>query len=161
VLLPIEQVLPASLHRAFLRIAHRVRHWWRRVRKTHLHGCVIVVEDFNQSVLLLRHSYGPKNWSLPGGGVKDGEDPHIAALRELGEELRLSPERLTPSGTLHDEISGSPHTAHIFHVMTQQQPKPDRREVLEARFYPLHSLPAALSPRARHALEIWQSHRSG
>ncbi|MEP5938095.1 MAG: NUDIX domain-containing protein [Erythrobacter sp.] len=162
-LLPIERLIPAALHRALLPVAHRVRHWWRLVRRDHLQGCVVVVEDFNQSVLLLRHSYGPKLWSLPGGGVKPGEDPQMAALRELGEELGedlvLAADRLSLLGVLQDEISGSPHTAHVFYLRTDAHPKPDLREVLEAQFYPLHSLPAALSPRASKALDLRRAQR--
>jgi len=36
------------------------------------------------------------NWQLPQGGIDDGEDPRIAVLRELGEEI----------GTTNAEIIG-------------------------------------------------------
>ena len=32
---------------------------------------------------------GAKHWSLPGGGMKKGEDPVTAATRELEEETKL------------------------------------------------------------------------
>jgi predicted NUDIX family NTP pyrophosphohydrolase len=31
-------------------------------------------------------------WSIPKGGIEDGEDPRDTALRELGEELGAAPE---------------------------------------------------------------------
>ena len=39
--------------------------------------------------LLLVRERGAKHWSLPGGGMKKGEDPVAAATRELHEETKL------------------------------------------------------------------------
>lgn len=47
--------------------------------------CALIV-DRDGKVLLARHSYMP-GWSIPGGGVKRGEPPEKALLREMGEEL--------------------------------------------------------------------------
>ncbi|MYC29944.1 MAG: NUDIX domain-containing protein [Chloroflexi bacterium] len=43
----------------------------------------------NEGRLLLVRERGAKRWSLPGGGMKKGEDPVAAAIRELDEETRL------------------------------------------------------------------------
>lgn len=110
-------------------------------------------------VLLLRHSYGPRVWALPGGGVKAGEDPGFAAMRELEEELGYRGVKLHEIGVLQDRISGSPHSAHIYHCKTDERAQPDQREVLEARFFPAHSLPHPISPRASEALDIWRKSR--
>jgi ADP-ribose pyrophosphatase YjhB (NUDIX family) len=48
--------------------------------------CAFVERDGN--ILLVRHSYA-RGWSLPGGGVKRGEPPVQAVLRELKEEVGL------------------------------------------------------------------------
>ena len=42
-----------------------------------------------QGRLLLVRERGAKHWSLPGGGMKKGEDPVTAAIRELDEETKL------------------------------------------------------------------------
>ena len=42
------------------------------------------------AILLVRHSYGPQHWALPGGGLASGEDAEACARRELREELGLA-----------------------------------------------------------------------
>jgi 8-oxo-dGTP pyrophosphatase MutT (NUDIX family) len=49
--------------------------------------CALVERD--GKVLLVRHSYAT-GWFLPGGGLKRGEPPALAILRELREEIGLS-----------------------------------------------------------------------
>ena len=44
----------------------------------------------NDGKLLLVRERGAKRWSLPGGGMKKGEEPAVAACRELDEETRLT-----------------------------------------------------------------------
>jgi 8-oxo-dGTP pyrophosphatase MutT (NUDIX family) len=51
-------------------------------------GATAVVEDAQNRVLLVRHSY-MAGWHLPGGGVDAGEPPAAAVIRELQEEVGL------------------------------------------------------------------------
>lgn len=51
-------------------------------------GALALVEQEGK-VVLVRHSYAA-GWHLPGGGVKRGEPPEKAVLRELTEELGLT-----------------------------------------------------------------------
>ena len=44
----------------------------------------------NEGRLLLVRERGARHWSLPGGGMKKGEDPVMAACRELDEETGLT-----------------------------------------------------------------------
>lgn len=156
----IEKALPASLHRLGLKIAYRVRHRWRSWRKVPLTGCVVIISDLQGELLLLRHSYGPDTWALPGGGVKHGEDPMLAAERELDEELGLTGGNLRRVGAIEDVISGSPHTTHVFTLKVDREPRPDNREVVEARFFPLHSLPEPMGEPTRQQLALWRDMRA-
>ena len=154
----IEQMLPAPAHRLGLRIAHPIRHRWRQWRKAPLIGCNIVVKDLKGEILLLRHSYGPPVWAFPGGGVGRAENPMAAAERELMEELSLGSSNLKSVGSIEGIVSGSPHITHLFELTTDKIPKPDKREVVEARFFPTHSLPEPLGPPTREQLQFWQKH---
>lgn len=55
-------------------------------------------------VLLVRHSYGPRVWDLPGGSVKSDEPPEDAARREMQEELGVDVSSWHPIGHLEAEV---------------------------------------------------------
>lgn len=154
-------LLPASIHRVLLPLAHRIRHAWRRWRKAPIAGVSVVITNLGGDVLLLKHSYGPNVWGLPGGGLRRGEDPAAAALREVREELGVTLARIAPVAAIEEEISGAPHTAHLFTAVCDHQPKPDGREITEARFFPSHSLPEPLGPITRVRIEAWRARGTG
>lgn len=149
--------LPAPLHRAILPLAFRVRHAWRRWRRTPIAGVSVVITNLGGDVLLLKHSYGPDVWGLPGGGLKSGEDPLEAARREVREELGIELPQIEAIGTIEEQLFGSPHTAHMFAATCDQRPKPDRREIVEARFFPSHSLPEPLGRITRARIDSWKA----
>lgn len=153
--------LPAPLHRALLPLAHLIRHRWRQWRKVPIAGVSVIVTNLAGDVLLLKHSYGPAVWSLPGGGLGRGEEPLAAARREVREELGVELARIDFVGTLEEVLSGSPHTAHIFTGVCDRQPRPDLREVTEARFFPSHSLPEPLGETTRARIAVWRGRGVG
>jgi len=150
------RLLPAWLHRALLGIAFSLRHRWRRLRGAPLEGCALVITNPAGDVLLVRHSYGPRGWMLPGGGVATGEDPQAAIRREIAEELGLSPARIEKVAVIEERVSGSPHRAHLFTAMSDARPRPDGREVIAARFFPTHSLPEPLGPVTAARIARWR-----
>ncbi|MEM7781159.1 MAG: NUDIX domain-containing protein [Pseudomonadota bacterium] len=148
--------IPAPLHRALLPIAHRMRMSWRRWRGTPFAGVSAVVTNLSGDVLLVRHSYGADVWSLPGGGLGNGEDPEAGLRRELTEELGLAIGAVTSLGSREEVLFNAPHTAHLFTATCNSRPKPDGREVIEARFFPSHSLPEPLSKTTAARIAIWR-----
>jgi len=96
-------------------------------------------------VLLVRHSYGVPSWAFPGGGMHKREDPQQAALREFAEELGCSISHPVHLGTLTETYHGATNVAHIFTGLIEGTPKPDMRELVEARFFPRDQLPADIS----------------
>lgn len=154
------RLIPPALHRFILRIAHRLRHRWRSWRKSPINGCSVIVTNMEGSILMLRHSYGSGAWSLPGGGIGRRENAEDAARREVREELGIELGELTAIGVIEEVISGSPHTAHVFSAIALFHPKPDRREVIEAHFFPRHSLPEPQSDLTRARMALWRARRS-
>ena len=146
-----------ALHRLAYRIAHALRHRWRQWRKVPLAGVCMIARDVEGRLLLVRLSYADTGWSFPGGGLNRGESMAAAAVRELAEETGCVAERVKLVGCMEESISGSPHTAHVFTCLTQDLPRPDGREVLEARFFPPHSLPHPMTERTRARLAFWRA----
>ena len=149
-------LIPRPLYRMALRWAHRLRHRWRVLARTPLAGVSVLVTDQQGRLLLVRHSYGPEGWALPGGGMGRGEDALAAARREVAEEVGCALEGAKVLDSIEETISGSPHTAWLVAGKTRDYPRPDRREVIEARFFPIHSLPEPLTRLTRARVEVWR-----
>ncbi|MEC9067934.1 MAG: NUDIX domain-containing protein [Pseudomonadota bacterium] len=150
------RLIPPPAHRLALRLAHAVRkRWWRLTRPT-LESCAVIACDIEGRLLLVRLSYGTGNWSLPIGGVKRREAPEEAARRELREETGVEAHAMALLGVRNEELHGAVHRLHIFATQVAGHPRPDRREVLEARFFPPHSLPEPLDERTRLKIALWR-----
>ena len=85
----------------------------------------------------------------------------LAARREVREELGIELAWIVQFATLEEVISGSPHTAHLFAATCDQRPKPDGREIVEARFFPSHSLPEPLGRITRMRIDAWKGRGVG
>ena len=152
-------LIPRPLHRLALRAAFRTRHLWRKAIKPHLRGVSIIATNPAGEVLLVRHSYGARSWTFPGGGCKRGEAPANTARREFAEELGAGLSDLELFDTLSEEISGAPHTAYILTGTIAGPIRPDRREIAEAAFFAPDAAPQPLSPLAAVRLERWLEQR--
>jgi 8-oxo-dGTP pyrophosphatase MutT (NUDIX family) len=76
--------MPSLLIKTLFRIRVLLQAVWSPVA----FGALALVEQEGR-VVLIRNSY-TAGWHLPGGGVKRGEPPRKAVLRELKEELGLT-----------------------------------------------------------------------
>jgi ADP-ribose pyrophosphatase len=96
-------------------------------------------DDHVLLVRQFRHLQRGLSWELPGGGARPGEDPAMAAQRELREEGGYRAERLTlltrfhPSSAYLDEV-GYCYTAH---GLTPDPLPADDDELLERRILPV------------------------
>ena len=138
-------VIPAPLHRVLYRVAHRLRRGYLRRSGRIIHGCSMIGRDRQGRILLVRHSYGPPVWAFPGGGMQRHETPVVAALREFREELGCElgdARRLT---TFKENYLGAVNVSHVFTGLVEGVPRPDGREIVEARFFDRGELPAELS----------------
>ena len=134
-------LIPAPLHRLLYRIADRTRRRWWRFRRSRRNSVFVVAFDEQGQVLLVRHSYGPPVWALPGGGLGRRENPLPAAVREFREELKCEPADLRLLKVQVWEDSGSHDRRHVFVATLRGTPVPDQREVVEAALFDPQALP--------------------
>lgn len=146
--------IPAPAHRLVLRFGYHARRLWWRWWRPELRGVAVIGLDDAGRVLLVRLSYGPRVWSLPGGGRGHGEDPALAAAREFAEELGCGLKDMRLLLESDEPLHGARDIVHVFAGTADGDPRPDGREVLEARFFARDALPAALDKRVRQRLAL-------
>jgi 8-oxo-dGTP pyrophosphatase MutT (NUDIX family) len=133
-------------------VAHALRRQWWRIRRPRRRSVVVIIFDEQDRVLLVRHSYGPSVWSLPGGGIDRGEEPAHAAAREIREELGCGLDRLTAIDAGEERIGGSRDLRHVFTARVVGAPRPDMREIVAAAFFDPTDLPKACGRRSREQI---------
>lgn len=148
-------LIPRPVHRALLRLAHRLRRIWWTLARPDLSGCRIIARDSRGHILLIRHSYGSAKWMLPGGGIARREGPLAAALRELREETGLELDDARILAVVEEHLNGAANRVHLVCGQAWGDLRIDRREVIEARFFDPAALPGGLSPALAGRLEEW------
>lgn len=146
-------LIPAPLHRALLRIAHRLRKRWLRLAKRATGGVTVIGLDEDGRVFLVRHSYGSGRWALPGGGLGRGEDPLACARREMREELGCGLEQVELAAQFDEVLYGAPHHAFVFTARFAGEPRVDGREVIAGDWFALDALPPDLVSFAVYRLQ--------
>ena len=149
------RLIPAPMHRQLLRIAHGVRKLWWRLCRPRSEGCRVLAFDAGGRLLLIRHSYGSGLWMPPGGGLGRREGAIASALRELREETACALEDAIEIAVAEEGLHGARNRVHVIAGRTGDAPRPDGREVIEARFFPVDALPALLPAHLRRDLPGW------
>ena len=116
--------------------------------------------DDRGRVLLVRHSYGPPVWALPGGGIGRSENPASAAAREFREELGCDIADIVLAGATEEEDSGSHDLRHLFTGRLAGTPRPDMREIVAVGLFDPDTLSVPSDRRVRHAVTLAEAARS-
>ncbi|WP_179504224.1 MULTISPECIES: NUDIX domain-containing protein [unclassified Sphingomonas] len=149
--------LPKPLHRAALRVAHRLRVAWWRWRQVPVLGCMVVARNAAGHVLLVRHSYHHSTlWMLPGGGLARGESPVATAARELAEETGCTLVQAVHFADHLRDRGGWLNQIALVAGLAHGTPRADGRELEEAAFFALDALPPTTSPATREMIALWQ-----
>src|ERR1700752_3516829 len=121
----LEHARPSPIRDAAWQTAYRLgfplaRIWWRLRRQRH-EGALVAVH-VGPALLLVRSSYRIA-WNFPGGTIRRGETPEMAARRELAEEIGLTPESaLRPAGDACGVWDGRQDRVTFFELRLDRLP---------------------------------------
>jgi len=124
-----------------LRIFHQLLQiYWFLFRPKKMGAKVVVI--CNDNILLVKHTFNPSYWTLPGGGVKRGEEPINAARRELKEEIGRNVDNLEFLRIVHNKSQYKEDTIYTYYTKFEDKNIiKDDLEILEARWFPVNQLP--------------------
>jgi ADP-ribose pyrophosphatase YjhB (NUDIX family) len=115
-----------------------------------------LVVDGENRVLLVRHTYGPAQWHLPGGGVKRRESIVDALTRELREEVGVVvDEPITLHGVYSNMSEGKSDHISVFVVRTWRREDSESAEIDNHGFFFVDGLPDQVSRGTRHRIDEW------
>lgn len=118
-------------------------------------GSAVVITNPRGDVLVMRRSYPPHDWVLPGGLAEAGESPVETATREVFEEmgLHIRPDRLTGVYYQADHRLGEfIHFMFAYGLDGSEDITIDPSEVAEYGFFGRDDLPEPMSLSTRRRL---------
>lgn len=120
-----------------------LRSYWF-FRRPDVDGVKCVLTDGDR-VLLVRHTYGHRDWDLPGGAVRRGEAASAAATREMQEELGVTVSVWTDLGQVRARIDHRRDTMHCFHAeLGDRSIRMDPCELSAVSWFSRRELPSEL-----------------
>jgi len=142
------------LRRQAFRLAYlALRVWWFVGRPT-VRGVQCILMDGDR-VLLVRHTYGPGTWDLPGGTMKRGEKPRETAEREMAEELGLRLDGWRDLGLISGRLGHKRDRLYCFIVeVSDPALTVDEGELAEVRWFRRDELPPDLGRYVPRILAI-------
>lgn len=137
---------------AAYKIAHKIRNSAVRILGLKTVGARALVVDKDQ-VLLIKHTY-QKGWYTIGGGVKKNESLLTAILRELREEVGVTPlEEPELFSVYHSKREKRGDYVAFYIVRKFEMKETYSPEIAEKEWFPLHDLPLDTTPATRRRVE--------
>ena len=142
----------------FYELAHSLRRIYWFIVHPNTRGVKVVIAHEGK-YLFIKHGYGARRWTLPGGGVKKSETPEAAAKREVWEEVRLDLHALRPIGSFVTTLEYKQDTVHCFFATTlREKPILHRGEVIAYGWFPKDDLPSDISLNSKLAFELLETY---
>ena len=143
------------IQRAGYRLANHLINADRRIRSSHGRGVKLVLSDYSGRLLLVRHTYGSRHWTFPGGGVHSDESPLDAALREAAEELGTVPDQVELLGSHPVQSMRRREVISVFLGYTEGVLlTPSQIELDSVGWFPASRLPDDRDPNVATALGL-------
>lgn len=145
--------VPSEPRLPFRLLQWSLHRYWRVTRGLTL-GVRGVIFDKSGQVFLIRHTYVP-GWHLPGGGVEAGETALDALRREVREEaaIEIGSDPALFGIFFNARVSRRDHVlVYVVRDFTVVEPKQPDREIAEAGFFPVNSLPEGTTEATRRRL---------
>lgn len=139
---------------------HATRHilWKLRGREHGVQGVRVILVD-ERRVVLVAHWYAPWLWTLPGGGVRRGEQPEQAAVREAREETGFEVKSIAGEIGTYTGMWGAGDTVRVYYSGDFEGSlsiKPNF-EIMARSWFPIDDLPEELSPANRRRVESYRA----
>ncbi len=122
---------------------------------------VKIVLTHHGRVLLVRHTYEPRAYGLPGGGLRRGEQPIDGITREAREELGLILSDPRALGTLFSDVEYRKDMVWVFTAEVDEAVLvPDEWEIAEAIWWDPRTGPSRpIGPMTREILDFFRHSR--
>lgn len=128
--------------------------------RPHTYGAKVVIER-DGKVLLVKHSYGPKQWSFPGGGKKKGETMELTAVREAQEETGLRLGEVTFIGNFLTQNEYKYDHVHVYRATSESgEVNIDGKEIITYE-WALHDSEREWTPLGEKIWGMYLSHKQG
>ena len=135
-------------------LANTLRHIYWFIFHPNTRGVKVVIE-FEGKYLFIRHGYGSRRWTLPGGGINRAEPPEAAAKREVWEEVRLDLNMLRPIGNFETNLEYKHDNVFCFLATTlRDKPILRRGEVIAYGWFPKDDLPSEMTINSQMTLDL-------
>lgn len=88
---------------------------------------VAVLAKYNEKFVFInqyRHSIKENNLEIPGGGIDSGENPEIAARRELVEETGLQASEISFLGDYYPTVGVSNEKCYLYYAKCYNKDEP-------------------------------------
>ena len=108
----------------------------------HHHGGACIVPYFEDGTLCMvrqfRYAMQQELWELPAGKLEKGEDPFLAAQRELEEECGVTAERFINLGVLYPTVG---YDSEKIYIWAAKGLKPTSQHLDDGEFLDVAGLP--------------------
>ena len=108
-------------------------------------GAAAIILNSDGHILLVKQSYGPLNWELPGGGAEVGESIIETALREVREEIGLAVAAERTTGIYYEPATDLLHFVFLCRRLDADAQVQLNEEVTECEYWPPRALPRPIS----------------